>query len=365
MAAEKKLRIAFVITGLLAGGAERVMANLANELVANGHNIRIIVMKKAVTDYKLDSRIEFVGADALSVNGKNHFFKGLRFYVKNIREYKPDLVVSFLPKTIIISMLCKFLLFKKIPVIACERANPRARKGIVGIFNNILFKKADGCAFQTREARDYYNIKDISKVAILNNPMSEDFCVDVFLGERKKEIVTAGRVSKQKNHSLLIDAFAMISDKYPEYKLIIYGDGPLMNNLRNKVTQLGLSEKVILPGRVDNIKDKIYESSLFVLSSDFEGMPNALLEAMALGLPCISTDCPVGGPGEVIRSYENGILVPVGNAEAMAEAMDKALLDKKFAEKLGKNANKIYEKFSSKKVAEEWESFIYKIYKQY
>ncbi len=363
MAADKKLKIAFLITGLQSGGAERVMSNLANEFVKKGHKIRIIVMKKAISDYELDDRIEFVGADALTVSGKNNFFKGIICYIKNIREFKPDIVVSFLPKTIIIAMLCRLFLFRKIPVIVCERANPKIRKGLIGKLNDMLFPLADGCGFQTADARDYYKIKNQAKTAILKNPIGADFDIERFIGVRKKEIVTAGRLYDQKNHALLVNAFSKIANKYPEYKLIIYGDGPLMKDLKMLIDKLKLSERVLLPGRVDNIKGQIYESALFVLSSDFEGMPNALLEAMALGLPCISTDCPVGGPRDIIENYENGILVPVNNVDEMAQAMDEVLSDGILAEKLGNNAHNIYEEFSLEFVTEQWKAFIYKICK--
>lgn len=362
MSVNKNMKIAFLITGLQSGGAERVMVNLANEFVKKGHKVRIIVMKKAVSDYKLDDRIEFIGADALGVGGRNNFFKGISCYINNIREFKPDTVISFLPKTIIIAMLCRLFLFRKIPVIVCERANPEVRKGIIGKLNDILFPLADGCGFQTETAREYYKIKNHSKTAILKNPIGADFDIEPFTGSRRKEIVTAGRFYAQKNHSLLIKSFSKIADRYPEYKLIIYGDGPLKEDLKLQIDKLNLSERVILPGRADNIKEKIYESALFVLSSDFEGMPNALLEAMAIGLPCISTNCPVGGPRAIIDDYENGILVSVNDADEMAKAMDKVLSDGELAEKLSKNAHKIYEKFSLENVAEEWEGFIYKIY---
>lgn len=358
----KKLRIAFVIVGLLAGGAERVVANLANDLNAKGYDIKIIVMKKAITDYELNEGVKLVGADALSKNGKNHFFKGLGFYIKNIMEYKPDIVVAFLSKTIIISMLCRLFLFTKIPVIACERANPKARRGVLRVLNDFFVKRADGCVFQTKEARDYYNLKENKKTVILKNPISRDFNIQRYEGIRKKEIVAAGRLSEEKNHNLLIEAFAKISNRYPEYKVIIYGEGPLMDELNIKINKLGLKDRVKLPGRVDNIKEKIYDSSLFVLSSDSEGMPNALLEAMALGLPCISTDCPVGGPREIIENYNNGVLVPAGDADKLAEAMDKLLADKELADKIGRNANNIYDAFSEVQVVSEWEEFILKVF---
>ena len=239
----KKNKIAFLITGLQAGGAERVISNLANNFAEKNYDVKIIVMKKAVSDYALNPNIDFAGADAVGKEGKNNFIKGLLFYIKQIKNFKPDVIVSFLPKTIIISMLCKILFFRNIPVIVGERANPVARKNIIGKLNDILFKKADGCVFQTSDAKKYYNIIDESKQIILKNPVSSEFDVEPFKGERKKVIVTAGRLSEQKNHELLIEAFSKVKDKFPEYKLVIYGDGPLKDKLQNKIE---LVEKIIL-----------------------------------------------------------------------------------------------------------------------
>ena len=359
-----KLRILFLITGMVSGGAERVMANLSNGLQKKGHKIRIVVMKKAETDYYLDDSIEFVGADAVDKKGNNKFFKGLFFYIKNVKEYKPDIIVSFLPKTNIIAMACRLVVLKN-PVITCERADPMARKGIIKALNNYMFPLADGCAFQTRMAREYYKIKDSSKTAVLNNPLDCSFNIKPYSGKRKKEIVAVGRLSEQKNHKLLIDAFFKISKKYPDYCLKIYGDGLLEAKLKRHISNLKLSDRVYLLGRVNDVKEAIYESALFVLSSNFEGMPNALLEAMSIGLPCISTDCRVGGPSELIENRENGILVPVGDADKMAEMIDTLLSDYYLADKISQNANKIYERFSMKNVIDEWENFIYKIYNKW
>ncbi len=365
MISTNKLKIMFLITGLQTGGAERVMANLANGFVKCGHQVRIVVMKKAITDYKLVQEVEFVGADAVGRKGKNNIFKGVKFYIKNIKSFSPDIVISFLGKTNVIATFCRLFLIKGIPVVVCERADPNARKGLFGRLNDLLFPCADGCAFQTVAAKDYYKIKDTSKIEILKNPLSDEFNVKPYMGVRKKEIITAGRLSDQKNHALLIDAFSKIVHKYSDYKLIIYGDGPLKDALYAHINKLGLRERVILPGRVDNIKDKIYESSLFVLSSDFEGMPNALLEAMSLGLPCISTDCPVGGPREIIDNYQNGIIVHVNDSDEMARAIDEVLSNNELAEKLSFNANKIYQNFSMENVIKEWEQFVLRVYEKF
>ena len=179
-----------------------------------------------------------------------------------------------------------------------------------------------------------------------------------YTGEREKIIVTTGRLNKHKNHSLLICAFKRIVAFFPDYRIIIYGEGPERLNDEILIRKLGLQEYVLLPGTTNNVPEKIYKASLYVLTSDFEGMPNSLMEAMALGLPCISTDCPCGGPRELIVSGKNGMLVPVGDEDALANAMKKLLNDERYAIELGKNAMKIREELSMDIICRKWYEYL-------
>ena len=148
---------------------------------------------------------------------------------------------------------------------------------------------ADGCVFQTKQAQDYYkNILRCESI-VLRNPLNPDFKVSPYSGQRKKKIVTMGRLSEEKNQALLIRAFAKIADKYPEYMVEIYGDGPLHDELDQLIQKVGMEGRVLLMGRKNNVQQYIQDASVFVLCSNSEGMPNALLEAMALGLPSIAT----------------------------------------------------------------------------
>jgi glycosyltransferase involved in cell wall biosynthesis len=149
-------------------------------------------------------------------------------------------------------------------------------------------------------------------MAIIPNPINPEFNVKPFSGKRRKIITSVGRLSEQKNQHVLIEAFSRIEKDFPDYELVIYGEGNLRETLENQIKTLKLENKVKLPGVKKNIKNEIYDCSLFVLPSLYEGMPNALMEAMALGLPVISTDCPCGGPRFLIHNY-NGLLVKVNN----------------------------------------------------
>ena len=193
------------------------------------------------------------------------------------------------------------------------------------------------------------------------NAINKEFITAEYSGPRNKQIVSSGRLTEQKNHALLIKAFAGITAKYPAYKLVIYGDGPLRKDLELLASNLGIADKVSFPGYTTEIRKKIERSSLFVLSSDFEGMPNALMEAMALGVPCISTDCKGGGARFLIKNGTNGLLTPIGDVEALQTAMEKILSDQFFADNLSHNAHKLCETHSPEKIYAEWENLIKKV----
>ena len=164
-----------------------------------------------------------------------------------------------------------------------------------------------------------------------------------------------------KNHRMIVEAFAALAEKYPEYELVIYGEGALRQDLLRQAAEMGLSDRIHLPGSISDVAEAIYKASVFVLSSNSEGMPNTLMEAMALGLPCISTDCPCGGPAELICHGRNGLLTEVDNCEKLKENLQVILDDYKYAEKLGKNASKIRKKLNPDLINKKWEAYFCQI----
>ena len=227
----------------------------------------------------------------------------------------------------------------------------------------ITYSTADGCVFQTKQAQDYYkNILKCESI-IIRNPLSKNFNIKPYNGKRDKKIVCTARLSKEKNQQFLIKTFSKIKDKYKDYRLEIYGEGPTRDNLQKLIDELNINNRVKLMGRKKNIIDCIQDSSIFVLPSNSEGMPNALLEALALGIPSISTDCPIGGPADIIDNNENGILIPMNNQDALISAIEKIITDKKFANKISKNGTAVAESFATEKVCNEWEDYLIKVKK--
>ncbi len=178
--------------------------------------------------------------------------------------------------------------------------------------------------------------------------------------ENVKNIATFGRLSKQKNHQLIIKAFSQISNKYPDVCMKIYGEGEEEKNIRELIVQFGLVNRVRLMGNTKNVKEKMLETDIFVLSSNYEGLPNALIEAMAVGIPCISTECPTG-PRDLIKNEVNGLLVPCNDTSAMASAMERLLLSYELRKKLGIAANKkIKEEYTIERIIKQLENKIWR-----
>ena len=188
--------------------------------------------------------------------------------------------------------------------------------------------------------------------------MNPVFFREPYRGEREKTIVAVGRVDENKNHEMLIRAFAGIADEFPEYRLIIYGDGDKRSDLLKLTKELKLEDRISLPGNIDNVADAIYKTRVFVLSSNTEGMPNTLIEAMILGLTVVSTDCPCGGPAELIVHGVNGLLSPVKDVNAMKENLQYILNNLHRADEMAHEASKTSDIYDVNKVYLEWEKYL-------
>lgn len=354
--------VTLFISSLYGGGAERVTCNLASHLARNGHDVTILTMSETKESYGTDKRVKITSLLPIE-SRKTWFWNSIirfprlwSFLFKN----KNDVYVVMLAGPTILLLLFRWM--TKAKIITAERVDPTAYSKITSFFLKRCFARADGTVFQTEDERDWYGKRiKMAKTTIIPNAINEAFLRPLCRGKKKKHIVGVGRLNDQKNFSLLIKAFALVSEDYPEYDLIIYGEGKKRDDLERLVKEKGLNDHIFLPGNITNIAETLEKVSLFVLSSDYEGMPNALMEAMALGIPCISTDCPCGGSKFLIDSGKNGILVPVRDVDAMANAMRKLLSDMEYSEQIGKNAADIRTKLSPDRIYGQWESFIQEV----
>lgn len=357
-------KILMYIDTMNLGGAQRVMGNLAEYFAGKGVEVVLVndfVALPGVKQYDLPLAIKrmYLRKDL----GGNLILKNIE-RIKNLRKIindeNPDIVLSFLGATNLRMLIATIgLPLKKVVSV---RNDPNKEYGTSFIRKFIakqLFKLADGCVFQTRQASEYFTEDVRKKSEIIYNPVAQKF-YDAKLKKHRKNIITVGRLAPQKNHKLLIEAFAQIADTYPKDNLIIYGEGPLHDELASLVERLNLKNRVFLPGEEQDIVSKLEESKIFVLSSDYEGMPNALMEAMTVGLPCISTDCPCGGPRELIEDGVEGILFPVGDISKLKNALLRMLENDNMCKTMGEFAQKKSLSLELCKVLKKWEEYLLK-----
>lgn len=351
-------KILFYINSIHEGGAERVMTNLANTFAKRGHECVMVTSFVDKWEYPLCEEVKRITLFRDELKGKVlKNFKLVKALKKTVKDEAPQVVVSFMAEpNFRMLFACRGLKVKKIISVRND-PNREYPNFIYRFLAKNLYKRADGIVFQTEDAQKWFPEAIRDKSIIIFNQVDEVFYNTVFDGERGN-IVTTGRLEKQKNHAMLIRAFASVADKIDD-DLYIYGEGSLRAELEKLIEDLGLKDRVFLPGQISSVADKIKSAKTFVLSSDYEGMPNALMEAMALGIPCVSTDCPCGGPRAIIEDGEDGLLVPVGDESALADAMTDLLYNREKAEIMGKKAKiKAGKLFSNETVFKQWEDFL-------
>lgn len=349
-------KIAVITNSLSLGGAERISITLAEWFTNKGIEVVLITLNKDREEgYKLSPSIERLAINSESNFSKIKIIKELR---KSIQFHKFNKVLVMGVPLAAIAIPASLGLNNNIYI--SERNDPANFKGkiITKFISRVFMIFADGFIFQTEGAKNYYCKFVKRKSVIIPNPLLVEDLPPVFKGLRRKDIVTAGRLVPQKNHELLIKAFFEVTKTFPEYTLKIYGNGPERDKLTSLINSLGLDTKVFLPGATNNLFEKIVDAELFVLSSNFEGMPNALIEAMALGIPCISTDSSPGGAREIIEHKKNGILVPVNNINELSDAIKFLISNKELARELSYQSTKIRDTLNRDLICRKWSNYI-------
>ena len=340
------------------GGAEKSMTMIANGLSKIGYNVTLISFKDNNIVYDIDNSVDYVFIEDKYNNKLANILLRLKKLIIILNKIKPNIVISFwLQPAFFLSLISKYIGFK---TIYAERGDPSDKEytGFKGILRNITFAKTDGFVFQTQGAKNYFKQSIKNRSIVINNPVYINYSDYEISTNRSNRIVNIGRLHEQKNQELLINSFSKIENKYPEYVLEIYGDGHLKTKLENQIEYLGLKDRVKLKGTTNRILDEIKDASLFILSSDYEGMPNALMEAMSLGLPCISTDCSPGGAREIINNGVNGIICRIRNEEELSKSIMYMLDNKAEAERMAINAKQICNTHSTESILKIWKKYI-------
>ena len=354
--------IVLFISALRKGGAERVMVNLADYLHRNGVRVTLVTQYICEEEYTLPAGIPRILSEITPEEETGSrigdFLARYRKLRRIFTELHPDCILSFIGKNNIMTLLCTR--FTGIPAVVSVRGEPKSEyyNFPMRFLAKTLFACAAGVIVQTSAARDFFPPVIRKKAVILKNPLNPAFVRERRTGRPDGRIVSVGRVDANKNHALILRAFARIAPEFPNASLVVYGDGEKRQELIRKTQELGLSDRVQFPGAVSDVAEKIRTASAFVLSSGHEGMPNALIEAMCLGIPSISTDCPCGGPRELIEDGVNGYLIPVGDEEALADRLRRIFSDEEGAEKMGKQAALLLEEYRPERVNAEWMDYL-------
>lgn len=352
------MKIGFIIGTLNFSGAEKIARYLIESLYKDhGHEIGILLLSGGDTYPELDYAKQF------SVKAKGDVVFRVINRQRQIRRIvdaeKFDVVISFGAVSNLDVM--EALRFSKTPVILCERNDPvsdPARK-LLRLRRALIYKKASGFVFQTERIADFFGEKIKSRSAVIPNFIEQKYDKVDHEASENNIVITARLSEKQKNISMLLRAFKRFS-KDNDYKLYIVGDGPDEAKYRAYINENSLEDRVILTGK-QRVMPYLQNAKFFVLSSYYEGMPNSLIEALAVGLPCISTDCSGGGAAALINNGENGILIPSGDEDALVDAMTRMADDSELRVRLGNEAYKINETLEFGKIISMWINYIERV----
>lgn len=338
------------------GGAHRVACILANYLARRGYFVTVIVWRDTPVDYPLESSI--------IIKWLHHNIKRERDMLapciqtrRILKGHKGAFVFAFMSRMTAYAVL--YTMFLNVKVIGAERTDPRTepRKAIFRLIRNMLFCFPYKLVFQTPEALSYFPEIAQKKGSVIPNMLTPGL-PQPCQGPRRTEFVTFCRIDKQKNLPMMIDAFLMIREKHPDFTLRIYGTGLIEDRIEDYIYTKRAAEYIFMEGFCKDVHHQVIDSYGFLSSSDYEGLSNSMIEAMAIGLPCICTDCPIGGAKMMIQDGVNGLLVPVGDVDAMVSAMEKLISSSSLRSKLSKNAVKIREALDEKIICEKWEKLM-------
>ncbi|WP_146159190.1 glycosyltransferase [Alkalicoccus saliphilus] len=343
-------KLVFILGAMGQGGSERVTANLANHFASEGREVDVIMLLNNLVEYNLHENIRVIDFTF----PEKPYIRRVPLWIKHLRKYhrenQPDRIISFSAKINVIVLFALF--FQRNKIIVSERNDPKrdGRGPAVRLLTHLLYPFSRRVVFQTEWAQSCFYRPVRRKSVIINNPVQE---ISMDLPAKKKKIVNIGKLWKQKNQELLIRAFAEVEKYFPEYVLEIYGEGKERPHLEALIRSLNLEQKVFLKGWVQGVHKELAEAELFVLSSDYEGFSNALLESMMLGIPVVSSSC--AGSAELIEHKKNGRLFRVGDEKELTEQLMEALGDPEQMEAMAGQAKKDVKKFSVPETINKWE----------
>jgi GalNAc-alpha-(1->4)-GalNAc-alpha-(1->3)-diNAcBac-PP-undecaprenol alpha-1,4-N-acetyl-D-galactosaminyltransferase len=361
-------RLTLVVPSLGFGGAQRVVAQMAGHWAARGDAVTVITLSGADCDaFPLAAAVQRIALDLTAdshgpIEAITHNISRVRRLRQAIKTSACETLISFTDRTNVLALLaCRPL---GVDTVIAERSNP-SKNETSRAWNWLrrrTYPSARALVVQTeRVRREMATVMRGGPIYVIPNAVEipTDFDPPAAAGSvgGPKWIIAAGRLSREKGYDLLIDAFSRVASRHPNWSLKILGEGPARAELEELIRSRGLSGRVLLPGWENQPTSEFRRADLFVLPSRYEGFPNALLEAMAAGLPAISFDCDFG-PAEIIRDGTDGILVPSENVAALAEAIERAIGDEALRQRLGSEAARVVDRFSEARYFERWDAVL-------
>ncbi len=358
-------KIMFHLNCLEQGGAERVVTNLAKQFKDDGNDVIIATEWQAENEFILQEGIRRIHVglqpEDESRNRIAKYFARIQYLRDLIRIEQPDLVIAFAQKANYRAVMATR--FTHVPVLTSVRTDPVGHYDdlINRIMTFLFLNRSDGTVFQTVGQQQFFSKGMKKRSRIILNPINPKYIGRDEVQYRTKEIVHSGRLVDFKNQLMLIGAFAEIYKKYPEYTLKIYGGDSLdgtREQLEDAIATHQLEQCVTLMGASDSLESQLEHGAFYAFTSDWEGLPNALMEAMALGLPVIATDCPCGGPATIIEHGVNGYLIPVKEKDKVVEAMTYFIENPHIVAEYGKRAREIADVANGQAIYEQWKDYV-------
>ena len=355
-----KQKILFYISSLKSGGAERVLTHIANYWSEKGRDISIVTVILGESDFELDVKIRTIGQETYNIS--TNFFEGLYANIRRIRhlrrtikEIKPDIIISFTTMCNIVAYFAKVGL--SVPLVISERTNPSAYplNFVWQQLRAFTYNRASALVLQTKGVQKLYQNYSPPQYVVRNPLILPKFVLPI-QSYSPKIIITIGRLDREKNVQMLVHAFAKTNQR--DWSLWIIGrDAGQQYLIEEAIKTLGLSDRVQLLGNQTDVFRYLSKASIFAMTTKVEGYPNALLEAMAIGLPVVSTDCDFG-PSEMIVNGENGYLVPLNDVDSFAEKLRFLMLDEGLRRKMGQKAREIQKSHSLSDVMADWDTLV-------
>lgn len=354
------MKILFYINQIYEGGAERVITQLASSFAESGDEAVLVTSFEHEGEYELSDKVIRLSLEKEQVQQsriRRNVFRISKLR-KIVKTQKPDIVLSFMQEPNFRMLMATLGLSCK-KVVSVRNDPAREYAGRVGhLVGKVLIPLlADGCVFQTKQAARWFPRRLQCKSKVIPNAVNPAF----FKAERSGADaywVAVGRLVEQKNYPMMLDAFSRVVESHPDERLRIYGEGPLRGELETRVEDLGLRSIVGLCGQTHDVSAVLSDAKGFIMTSDYEGMPNALMEAMAVGLPCVATNCPCGGPAELIRDGENGLLVNTGVQNELIDAIDRLVNSEDIRTAIGSKAKESLLGYSPELVFHQWRSYL-------